>query len=195
MPPIAIGMFDQYVSAQVLDKYPQLYRLGQSDSFYNHKIFLGWIFNSLFHSFGIFGGWYLFIGEGDIMSRGLVIDNWAFGSMVYFTVLFTVLIKHCLIADNYNRFTAIAFFGSLIVYFIVFPTVSSLLILVCICWAKNRVVSGIVQSFSNCFPYSKFLVWGSLSSSFAKPEGYRLEIQQALVQTKRISYFAGNSKA
>ena len=33
LPPFAIGVFDQFISARLLDRYPQLYRLGQKGEF------------------------------------------------------------------------------------------------------------------------------------------------------------------
>lgn len=32
-PPLAMGIFDQFISARLLDRYPQLYQLGQKGQF------------------------------------------------------------------------------------------------------------------------------------------------------------------
>lgn len=50
LPPLCIGIFDQFVSARMLDKYPQMYMLGQSNEFFNQKKFWGWFGNAVFHS-------------------------------------------------------------------------------------------------------------------------------------------------
>jgi phospholipid-transporting ATPase len=50
LPPLAIGVFDQFTSARLLDKYPQMYMLGQQNEFFNQKRFWGWIANAIFHS-------------------------------------------------------------------------------------------------------------------------------------------------
>lgn len=47
---MAIGVFDQFASASLLDKYPQMYILGQSNEFFNQKRFWGWIINAVYHS-------------------------------------------------------------------------------------------------------------------------------------------------
>jgi phospholipid-transporting ATPase len=47
---MAIGVFDQFASARLLDKYPQMYTLGQRNEFFNQKRFWGWIFNAVYHS-------------------------------------------------------------------------------------------------------------------------------------------------
>lgn len=50
LPPMAIGIFDQFASARLLDKYPQIYMLGQKNEFFNQKRFWGWIMNAVYHS-------------------------------------------------------------------------------------------------------------------------------------------------
>lgn len=50
LPPLVIGIFDQFVSARMLDKYPQMYMLGQTNEFFNQKKFWGWFGNAVFHS-------------------------------------------------------------------------------------------------------------------------------------------------
>ena len=123
LPPLAVGIFDQYVSARILDKYPTIYKLGQNDLFYNHKIFLGFILNSIFHSLVLFWGWYFIFNEGDVLLDGLVGDNWVFGTMVYATTIVTVTIKFVLYTTHFVSGISIAIFGSLAVYFIFFPIV------------------------------------------------------------------------
>ncbi|KAJ2992991.1 hypothetical protein HDV02_002716 [Globomyces sp. JEL0801] len=120
-PPVAIGMFDQYVSARILDKYPQMYKLGQTSTFYNHKVFLGWIGNSVFHSLCVFYLWAFIYKDGDILADGRTSDNWVFGIMVYCTTLLTVLIKHCLITDSFVWLTTVSIFGSAALYAFAFP--------------------------------------------------------------------------
>ncbi|KAJ3323831.1 hypothetical protein HDV06_001201 [Boothiomyces sp. JEL0866] len=121
LPPIAIGVFDQYISAQVLFKYPRMYRNGQDDRFYNHYTFILWILNAIFHSLLLFYGWVYILGDGDILANGLVSDNWVFGIFVYVTTLTTVMIKHCLIIDLFNGWSLFSIFGSLIAYYILLP--------------------------------------------------------------------------
>nr|KAJ3420256.1 hypothetical protein HK105_005907 [Polyrhizophydium stewartii] len=121
LPPIAIGVFDQFVSARVLDRYPQMYQLGQRGVFYNHRIFFGWLLNSFVHSFAIFGLWMLILGESGTLSDGRVVDNWAFGSMVYCSTLLTVMIKACLIADHWVHITFLSIFGSFAAFMLLFP--------------------------------------------------------------------------
>ena len=121
LPPIAIGIFDQYVSARVLSKYPEMYKVGQNDHFYNHKIFLGFVANSMVHSAFLFYTWYMILGDGDILYGGLVSDNWVFGTMVYATTLVSVMLKHLLYVSTITFWVAVSIFASIAAYFLFFP--------------------------------------------------------------------------
>lgn len=50
LPPFVIGVFDQFVSARILDRYPQLYMLGQRNAFFTKTAFWLWVANALYHS-------------------------------------------------------------------------------------------------------------------------------------------------
>jgi len=50
LPPFVIGVFDQFVSARILDRYPQLYMLGQENAFFTKTAFWLWVANALYHS-------------------------------------------------------------------------------------------------------------------------------------------------
>ena len=50
LPPFVIGVFDQFVSARMLDRYPQLYILGQENAFFTKTAFWLWVVNALYHS-------------------------------------------------------------------------------------------------------------------------------------------------
>lgn len=50
LPPLVIGVFDQFVSARMLDRYPQLYQLGQRNHFFAPIRFFYWVANAIYHS-------------------------------------------------------------------------------------------------------------------------------------------------
>ncbi|KAG5350639.1 hypothetical protein C0989_009999 [Termitomyces sp. Mn162] len=50
LPPLVIGIFDQFVSARILDRYPQLYMHGQKNEFFTKTAFWLWVANALYHS-------------------------------------------------------------------------------------------------------------------------------------------------
>lgn len=119
--PMAIGIFDQYVNARMLDKYPKLYGLGQTCEFYNFNSFWAWIANSFFQSLVMFYGFSYILGDGVILANGQTMNNWGFGEMVYTADLLTITIKAALIVDTWVKFTYFAIGGSILLWFILFP--------------------------------------------------------------------------
>jgi len=55
LPPLVIGIFDQFVYARFLDRYPQLYTLGQKNEFFTKTSFWLWVTNALYHSVVCYG--------------------------------------------------------------------------------------------------------------------------------------------
>ncbi|KAG2230112.1 hypothetical protein INT48_002466, partial [Thamnidium elegans] len=124
LPPLVIGIFDQFVSARMLDKYPQMYMLGQSNEFFNQKKFWGWFGNAVFHSLILF-----FLGVGalstdGIFNDGLVGGQWWAGTAMFTAVLGCLLWKGALITDVWTKYTFIAIPGSMLVWFIYLPVVA-----------------------------------------------------------------------
>jgi magnesium-transporting ATPase (P-type) len=74
LPPLVIGIFDQFVSARILDRYPQLYSLGQTNAFFTKKAFWLWIGNALYHSLARVN----FSHYGGIILNGIGVDPFRF---------------------------------------------------------------------------------------------------------------------
>lgn len=99
LPPLVIGIFDQFVSARVLDRYPQLYALGQKNVFFTKTAFWMWIGNALYHSLILFG-FSVILFWGDLkQATGLDSGHWFWGTALYLAVLLTVLGKAALISE------------------------------------------------------------------------------------------------
>lgn len=110
-----IGIFDQFVSARVLDRYPQLYSLGQKNVFFTKTAFWLWVGNALYHSLvrdflraayaclmegQILFGFSVILFWGDLkQSTGLDSGHWFWGTALYLAVLLTVLGKAALISE------------------------------------------------------------------------------------------------
>ncbi|KAI1167974.1 hypothetical protein F5B18DRAFT_341028 [Nemania serpens] len=117
LPPLAIGILDQYVSARLLDRYPQLYTAGQRNEFFKIKTFAAWIANAFYHSLilYIFSEliWY---GDG-VLRNGTIGGHWLWGTGLYASVLTTVLGKAALVTSNWTKYHIIAIPGSLLIWF------------------------------------------------------------------------------
>ena len=116
LPPLVIGVFDQFVSARILDRYPQLYILGQKNTFFTKKTFWLWVVNALYHSLvsetsiqaftcrwqdaQILFGFSIILFWGDLkQASGLDSGHWFWGTTLYLAVLLTVLGKAALISE------------------------------------------------------------------------------------------------
>lgn len=99
LPPIVMGIFDNYINARMLDRYPQLYNLGQKSEFFNVTRFWGSTLNAILHSIII----YYFVrgayGEGIVFGEGHSTSHWIMGITIYASVLTTVTWKAALLTE------------------------------------------------------------------------------------------------
>ncbi|KAI9485043.1 hypothetical protein BDB00DRAFT_773719 [Zychaea mexicana] len=124
LPPMVIGIFDQFAAARLLDKYPQMYMLGQSNEFFNQKRFWGWILNAVYHSALLFFiGMAAFMNDADF-ENGWTGGHWWVGTTIFSATLATILYKGALITDMWTKYAMIAILGSLVIWFVFLPFVA-----------------------------------------------------------------------
>ena len=121
MPPFVLGIFDQFVSARLLDRYPQLYQLTQKGMFFKMHSFIAWIANGFYHSLIIYFVTMLFFWDDLIQPDGKIAGHWVWGTTIYTCALVTVLCKASLITNTWTKWHIIAIPGSLILWFLLFP--------------------------------------------------------------------------
>lgn len=127
MPPFVIGIFDQFVTSRLLERYPQLYKLGQKGQFFSVTIFWGWVLNGFYHSVVIFIGSILFYRYGNCLNmHGETADHWTWGVAIYTTSIIIVLGKAALITSQWTKFTLVAIPGSLVFWLVFFPIYSAI---------------------------------------------------------------------
>ncbi|KAG1828470.1 Ca-transporting ATPase [Suillus variegatus] len=121
LPPLVIGVFDQFVSARILDRYPQLYALGQKNVFFTKTAFWLWVGNALYHSLILFT-FTVILFWGDLkQATGLDSGHWFWGAMLYLAVLLTVLGKAALVSDLWTKYTVAAIPGSFVFTMLFLP--------------------------------------------------------------------------
>ncbi|KAF1731528.1 putative phospholipid-transporting ATPase DRS2 [Beauveria bassiana] len=117
-PPLAIGILDQFISARLLDRYPQLYTMGQQNLSFKIKVFWQWIANAVYHSIVLYVFseliWYDDLIQGDGKTAG----HWVWGTALYGAVLLTVLGKAALVTNNWTKYHVMAIPGSMAVWYI-----------------------------------------------------------------------------
>ncbi|KAL2156173.1 hypothetical protein VTH82DRAFT_918 [Thermothelomyces myriococcoides] len=127
LPPLALGILDQFVSARLLDRYPQLYSFGQRNHFFKGSVFASWIINAVYHSIILYVGTSAFYLNDGVESDGYPAGKWVWGTAMYGAVLLTVLGKAALVTSNWTKYHVVAIPGSMaiwIVFVAVYGTVA-----------------------------------------------------------------------
>ncbi|CBX97420.1 similar to phospholipid-transporting ATPase [Plenodomus lingam JN3] len=120
-PPFVLGIFDQFVSARLLDRYPQLYRLSQSGVFFRMHSFWSWVGNGFYHSLILYFGSQAFVLWDWPQWDGRNAGHWVWGTAAYTANLATVLLKASLITNIWTKYTVLAIPGSFLLWFILMP--------------------------------------------------------------------------
>jgi phospholipid-transporting ATPase len=118
LPPLVIGILDQFVSARLLDRYPQLYNLGQKNRFFKVSIFASWILNATYHSIILYIGGSLFYIYDGVQNDSVPAGKWVWGTAMYGAVLLTVLGKAGLVTNNWTKYHVIAIPGSMVIWIV-----------------------------------------------------------------------------
>ncbi|TKA29747.1 hypothetical protein B0A50_03110 [Salinomyces thailandicus] len=121
LPPFVLGIFDQFVNARLLDRYPQLYQLSQKGVFFRTHNFWSWVGNGFYHSLILYFGSELIWWDDGVLPDGKVAGHWVWGTALYTAGLVTVLGKAALITNIWTKYTLIAIPGSLAIWFIFLP--------------------------------------------------------------------------
>ena len=189
-----MGIFDQFVSARLLDRYPQLYQLGQKGTFFKMHSFFLWIANGFFHSLISYIAWEFFTFWDMPLRTGWIGGHWVAGTALYGAVLATVLGKAALVTNIWTKWTVLAIPGSLVFWFAWIPfyaTVAPLL------WFSAEYTGTVPQLFTSPVFYLMVVVipplclmrdisWKYFKRMY-KPQAYHFvqEIQKYNVQDYR----------
>lgn len=121
LPPFILGIFDQFISARLLDRYPQLYRLGQKGAFLNVKHFWEWVANGIYHSIILYVGSIYAYKWGYSLENGEIANHWTWGTAAFTACVLTALGKAALVTSMWNKYTVIAIPGSFFIWLLFFP--------------------------------------------------------------------------
>jgi phospholipid-transporting ATPase len=113
-----MGILDQFISARLLDRYPQLYGMGQQNKFFKIKTFVSWILTAVYHSIILYIGGEAFWPDDGIQGDGQIAGHWVWGTALYAPVLLTVLGKAALVTNNWTKFHVIAIPGSMAIWYV-----------------------------------------------------------------------------
>ncbi|KAI9845262.1 MAG: hypothetical protein M1837_005018 [Sclerophora amabilis] len=121
LPPLVMGIFDQFISARLLDRYPQLYQLGQKGTFFRMHSFFSWVANGFYHSLLLYFAsqfiWLYDLPQSDGQASG----HWVWGTGLYTASLATVLGKAALVTNIWTKYTFLAIPGSMVIWMVFLP--------------------------------------------------------------------------
>lgn len=118
-PPFAMGVFDRRCSADLMLKYPQLYKIHFENQKYTIRSFWTWIATAFWHSLLLFWFTYLIIEHDSLWSDGKSDGGYlVFGNILYTYVVVTVCLKAGLEMSSWTILTHLAIWGSIISWFI-----------------------------------------------------------------------------
>lgn len=121
LPPFVLGIFDQFVNARMLDRYPQLYQITQKGMFFRTHNFWSWVGNGFYHSVILYFASQAIYWRDGVLSDGKIAGHWVWGTALYTAGLVTVLGKAALITNMWTKYTVLAIPGSLAIWFIFLP--------------------------------------------------------------------------
>ncbi|CAN4082446.1 unnamed protein product [Withania somnifera] len=126
LPVIALGVFDQDVSARLCLQFPKLYEEGTKNILFSWPRILGWMLNGVICSMIIFFGTTNSLVHHVFRKDGQPVDYGVLGVMMYTCVVWTV---NCQMAISINYFTWIQHFfiwGSIAIWYVFLVVYGSL---------------------------------------------------------------------
>ncbi|XP_035827119.1 probable phospholipid-transporting ATPase IA isoform X2 [Aplysia californica] len=117
-PPLAMGLFDRYCSAETMMNNPVLYKDSQNGRLFNVLVFWIWIGNAIFHSIILFWMTVATLSQDVAFSDGKVGDYLFMGNFVYTYVVVTVCLKAGLETVAWTWLTHLAIWGSIVCWFV-----------------------------------------------------------------------------
>ncbi|KAI0013991.1 phospholipid-translocating P-type ATPase [Xylariaceae sp. FL0662B] len=118
LPPLVMGILDQFISARLLDRYPQLYTLGQRNQFFKIGTFAAWIASAVYHSILLYIFAELIWYDELKLAGGTVAGHWVWGTSIYAATLATVLGKAALVTNNWTKYHVMAIPGSMAIWYV-----------------------------------------------------------------------------
>ena len=122
LPPFAMGLFDQYCSAETRMKYPSLYHSSQKSEYFNLKVFWTWIGTSILHSMFLYWITMHCYGYGIVWSNARDSDYLVMGNMVYTYVVITVCCKAGLEMESWSWISHLFIWGSIAFWCVAYLT-------------------------------------------------------------------------
>ncbi|PPR83174.1 hypothetical protein GOBAR_AA37537 [Gossypium barbadense] len=117
LPVVIVGLFDQDISSSLSKKYPELYKEGVRNMFFNRRIVAIWACFAVYQSLVFF----YFVSLSSSTSRdsdGKMFGLWDVSTMAFTCVVVTVNLRLLMMCNSITRWHYISVGGSIIVWFV-----------------------------------------------------------------------------
>ncbi|KAI9198313.1 hypothetical protein LWI28_013685 [Acer negundo] len=118
LPVIALGAFEQDVSADVCLQFPALYRQGQKNVHFNWSRIIGWILNGIVASLVIFLANIYILSPNAFRKEGETADISHLGAITYTCIIWTVNCQIALIINHFTWIQHLFIWGSIVLWYI-----------------------------------------------------------------------------
>ncbi|XP_017603619.1 phospholipid-transporting ATPase 3 [Gossypium arboreum] len=117
LPVVIVGLFDQDISSSLSKKYPELYKEGVRNMFFNRRVVAIWACFAVYQSLVFF----YFVSLSSSTSRdsdGKMFGLWDVSTMAFTCVVVTVNLRLLMMCNSITRWHYISVGGSIIVWFV-----------------------------------------------------------------------------
>ncbi|KAH7569588.1 hypothetical protein JRO89_XS06G0199500 [Xanthoceras sorbifolium] len=118
LPVIALGVFEQDVSADVCLQFPALYRQGQKNIHFSWSRIIGWILNGIVASLVIFLANIYIVSPNAFKKEGETADISHLGAITYTCIIWTVNCQIALITNHFTWIQHLFIWGSIFLWYI-----------------------------------------------------------------------------
>uniref|UniRef100_A0A3B3SPQ5 Phospholipid-transporting ATPase n=1 Tax=Paramormyrops kingsleyae TaxID=1676925 RepID=A0A3B3SPQ5_9TELE len=118
MPILAYSLFEQHICIEILLDSPTLYRQMAKNALLRWGPFSYWTLLGIFHGLLFFFGAFFLFSNPALLSTGQVFGNWAFGTVVFTVLVFTVTLKLALDTRHWTWINHFVIWGSLSFYIV-----------------------------------------------------------------------------
>nr|XP_056715233.1 phospholipid-transporting ATPase IG [Euleptes europaea] len=116
LPIVAYSLLEQHIPIDTLMSVPKLYMNVSGNAMLQLKPFLYWTFLGLFDGLVFFFGGYLLFWDASLEDNGKMSGNWAFGTLIFTVLVFTVTLKLALDTRFWTWLNHFVIWGSLAFY-------------------------------------------------------------------------------
>ncbi|KAJ9563811.1 hypothetical protein OSB04_008971 [Centaurea solstitialis] len=117
LPVVIVGLLDKDVSVQISKKYPQLYKEGINDTFFNWKVVFTLAFFSVYHSIVVYNFAAISSTSG-LTPSGLMLGHWDVSTMAFTCLVITVNLRLLMMCSTVTRWHNMSIGGSVLLWFI-----------------------------------------------------------------------------